>query len=68
MFVICVIIAVFGYIIYTVFKIKIEEWLEEAKYVTIHVITYTIFEVILICCFVSANFYIHFMMTSYEFY
>ncbi|XP_026297465.1 Fanconi anemia group J protein homolog isoform X2 [Apis mellifera] len=31
MLVICVIIAVFGYITYTIFKIKIEEWLEEAN-------------------------------------
>lgn len=61
MLVICVIIAVFGYITYTIFKIKIEEWLEEAKYVTIHVIMYIIFEVILACCFVALTvFYIYF--------
>lgn len=68
MLVICVIITVFGYIIYLIFKIKIEEWLEQAKYVTIHVIMYIIFEVILACCFVSDNFLYLFYLTLYEFY
>lgn len=66
MLVIYVISAVIVFIIYTGAKLKLEEWFEETKYVTVHVIIYDFLGYIsLLFCFLR---FLHsFCMTFYEY-
>lgn len=66
MLVIYVISAVIVFIIYTGVKLKLEEWFEETKYVTVHMIVYDFWGYIsLLLCFLG---FLHsFCMTFYEY-